>query len=85
MLFDLQIFSDGVYPPSATSRKISFSIFPIAFGINLIHFFDEKEDGAAGNSIVVSVLRSPVEPFDRSKTKNANCFEECNVFWQWKV
>ena len=24
----------------------------------------------------VSVLRSPVTPFDRSKTKNANCFEE---------
>ena len=27
----------------------------------------------------VSVLRSPVTPFDRSKTKNANCFEERNV------
>ena len=26
MLFDLQIFSGGVYPPSATSRTISFSI-----------------------------------------------------------
>ena len=28
----------------------------------------------------VSVLRSPVTPFDRSKMKIANCFEECNVF-----
>ena len=28
MLFDLQIFSGGVYPPSATSRTISF-LFPI--------------------------------------------------------
>ena len=33
----------------------------------------------------VSVLRSPVTPFDRGKTKsanftkNANCFEECSV------
>ena len=27
VLFDLQIFSGGVYPPSATSRTISFSIF----------------------------------------------------------
>ena len=27
----------------------------------------------------VSVLRSPVTPFDRSKTKNANCSEERNV------
>ena len=28
----------------------------------------------------VSVLRSDVTPFDRSKSKNANCFEERNVF-----
>ena len=67
-----------------------FFLFPIVFGINLIHFFDEKKDGAAGNLIVFLVLRSPVTmvtPFDRGKTiaksanftKNANCFEECNV------
>ena len=29
-----------------------FFLFPIVFGINLIHFFDEKKDGAAGYSIV---------------------------------
>ena len=52
MLLDLQIFSGGVYSPSATSGAISFSLIPIAFGINLIHFFDEKKDGAAENSIV---------------------------------
>ena len=34
MLCDLQIFSGGVYPPSATSRTISF-LFPIVFGINI--------------------------------------------------
>ena len=28
----------------------------------------------------VSVLQSPVTPFDRSKTKNTDCFEERNVF-----
>ena len=28
----------------------------------------------------VSVLQSPVTPFDRNKTKNGNCVEECNVF-----
>ena len=41
----------------------------------------------------VSVLQSPVTPFDRGKTiaksanfmKNANCFEECNVFGNGKV
>ena len=27
-----------------------------------------------------SVLLSPVTQFDGSKTKNVNCFEECNVF-----
>ena len=32
----------------------------------------------------VSVLRSPVTPFDRTKTKNASCFEECNVFGNGK-
>ena len=31
-------------------------------------------------NLIRSVLRSPVTPFDRSKTKNANCFEERNVF-----
>ena len=35
VLFDLQIFSGGVYPPSATSRTISFSISN-SFGINFI-------------------------------------------------
>ena len=42
VLFDLQIFWGDVYPPSATSRTISFS-FPIVFGINLIHFFRWEE------------------------------------------
>ena len=48
MLFDLQIFSGGVYPPSATSRTISFSI---SSGISMVYFFHEK-DGVAENSIV---------------------------------
>ena len=34
MLFDLKIFSGGVYPPSATSRTIFLFLFPIVFGIN---------------------------------------------------
>ena len=34
VLFDVQIFSGGVYPPSATSRTISFSISN-SFGINI--------------------------------------------------
>ena len=30
----------------------SLFLFPIVSGITLIHFFDEKKDGAAGNSMV---------------------------------
>ena len=41
VLFDLLIFSGGVYPPSVTSRTISFSISNS--GINLIHFFRWEE------------------------------------------
>ena len=51
VLFDLKIFSGGVYPRSQPHAQTLF-LFPIVFGINLIHFFDEKKDGAAGNSIV---------------------------------
>ena len=85
VLFDLQIFSGGVYPSSATSRTIAFSIFN-SFGINLIHFFDffdEQKNGAAGNSIVCFAVSIPCHaPFDSAK--NANCFEECNVFGNGK-
>ena len=28
-----------------------FFLFPIVFGVNMIHFFDEKKDGSAENSI----------------------------------
>ena len=43
----VQPHAGGVYgPPSATSRTISFSISNSFFGINLIHFFDEKNNRA---------------------------------------
>ena len=33
----------------------------------------------------VLLLRSPITPFDSASfTKNANCFEECNVFGNGK-
>ena len=51
VLFNLQIFSGGVYPLRRNLTHILF-LFPIVFGINLVHFFDEKKDGAAGNSVV---------------------------------
>ena len=53
MLFNLQFFSGGVYPPSAPHAQSLF-LYPIhvVCGINLIHFFDEKKDSAAEQSIV---------------------------------
>ena len=73
-----------VFIPQAQPHAQSFFLFPIVFGINLIHFFDfstRKKNGAAGNSIVCFALCCfdplSVTPFDSAK--NANCFEKCNV------
>ena len=69
-----------------------FFLFPKVFGINLIHFSMRKTTVHPTVQPLVSVLRSPVKPFDRGKTiaksanftKNANCFEECSVFGNGK-
>ena len=70
-----------VFIPRAQPHTQSLFLFPIVFGISLIHFFDffdEKKNGGAGNSIVCFAVSIPCHaPFDRAK--NANCFEECNV------
>ena len=89
-----------VFIPRAQPHAQSLFLFPIFFGNILIHFFDEKKDGAVGNSIVcfaASIPGSkgalsrhltgvPVTPFDSGAnfTKNANCFEENNVFGKGK-
>ena len=44
-------FSEVVFILRAQPHAQSLFLFPIVFGINLIHFFDEKKDGAAGNTI----------------------------------
>ena len=43
-----------VFIPQAQPHAQSLFLFPIVFGINLIHFFDisTRKNGAAGNSIV---------------------------------
>ena len=61
-----------------------FFYFQSFFGINLIHFFGEKKDSAAGN-LIVCLLRSPVTPFDRSKTKTPKCSGRAQRFRQRKV
>ena len=52
----------------------------MVFGINLIDFSMRRRTVQPEIRLFVSVLRSPVTPFDRSKAKDANCFEEWNVF-----
>ena len=83
LLFDLQIFSSSVYP-RAQPHAQSLFLVPIVFGINLIHFSMRRRTGQPEIRSFVSVLRSPVTPFDRSKKKNAKYFEELNVFGNGK-
>ena len=127
VLFDLQIFWGGVYPPSATTWEIcrskstnqfgernerlpdlcfsicrfsqvvfipqaqphaqSFFLFPIVFGINLIHFFDffdQKEERCSRKFDRVLCCFDPlsITPFDSAK--NTICFKKCNVFGNGK-
>ena len=52
-----------------------FFLFPIVFGINLIHFFDEKKDGVAEKSIVCFGASIPCHAAiwqKQIKTKSAN-------------
>ena len=56
-------FSQVVFIPRAQPHTQSLFLFPIVFGINLIHFFDEKKDGAAGNPIVCLAASIPCHAF----------------------
>ena len=63
VLFDLQIFSGGVYS-QAQPHAQSLFLFPIVFGINLILFSifsARKKNGAAGNSIVCFAASIPCQ------------------------
>ena len=52
LCFSICRFSQVVFIPQAQPHAQSLFLFPIVFGINLIHFFDEEKNSAAGNSIV---------------------------------
>ena len=86
MLFDLQIFSRDVYP-RAQPHAQSLFLFPIVFGINLIHLFNGKKDGAAGNSIVCFAASISCHAI----WQLCEFYEECKLFrrvqrsWQRKV
>ena len=82
VLFDLQIFSGGVYPRVQPHAQSLF-LFPIV--LVLIWFiFSMRRTVQPKIRSFVSVLRSRVTPFDRSKMKDANCFAECIVFGNGK-
>ena len=72
-------------PERNLTHNLFLILFPIAFGINLIHFFDEKKGGAAGNSIVCFAASNP-----RHAIWQCEVYEECELFrrvqrfWQRK-
>ena len=68
--------------PQAQPHAQSLFLFPIVFGINLIHFFDffdDKEERCSRkfDRLLCCFDRLSITPCDSSK--NANCFEKCNV------
>ena len=75
-----------MFIPRAQPHAQSLFLFPIVFGINLIHFFDEKKDGATGNSIVCLAASIPSHAF-----LTLRIYEEWELFrrvqcsWQRKV
>ena len=48
-----------LFPERNLTHNLSL-LFPIVFGINLIHFFDEKKDGAAEISIICFGASDPL-------------------------
>ena len=76
-----------VFIPQAQLHAQSLFLFPIVFGINLIHFFDffgEKEERCSRkfDRLLCSFDPLSITPFDSAK--NANRFEKCNVFGNGK-
>ena len=65
--------------------------FSNSFSINLITFFDEKKDGAAGNSIVYFGASIPCHVNSQRQSEECEFYEELEPFrkvqrfWQRKV
>ena len=76
-----------VFIPQAQPHAQSLFLFPIVFGINLVHFFDffdDKEERCSRkfDRLLCCFDRLSITPC--GSAKNANCFEECNVFGNGK-
>ena len=61
-----------------------FFLFPIVFGINLIHFFDERKDSATGNSIVCFGASIPCHTIWQKQNEERELFRRAQRFWQRK-
>ena len=59
--------------PERNLTRNLFFLFPIAFGINLIHFFDEKKVGAAEYSIVCFGTSIPCHLTDLKRSRTGRC------------
>ena len=88
LCFSICRFSQVVFIPQAQPHAQSLFLFPIVFGINLIHFFDffRRERRTVQPEIRSCALCCfdplSITPFDSAK--NTDCFEKCNVFGNGK-
>ena len=87
LCFSICRFSQVVFIPWAQPHAQSLFLLPIVFGINLIQFFDEKKDGATGNSVGCLAASIPCHAI----WQGCEFYEECELFrrvqrfWQRKV
>ena len=75
-----------LFIPRAQPHAQSLFLFPIVFGINLIHFFDisTRKNGAAGNSIVC--FAASIACQSRHLTvRRMRTVSKSATFWQRKV
>ena len=85
LCFSICRFSEVVFILRAQPHAQSLFLFPIVFGINLIHFFDEKKDGAAGNLIVCFGALIPCHAIWQKQNEERELFRRAQRFWQQKV
>ena len=85
LCFSICRFSQVVFIPRAQPHAQSLFLFPIVFGIILIHFFDKKKNGAAGNSIVCFGASIPCHAIGQKQNEEWELFRRVQRFWQRKV
>ena len=74
-----------MFIPRAQPHAQSLFLFPIVFGINLNHYFDEKKDGAAGSSIVLFRCFDPLSRIWQKQNEERELFRRAQRYWQRKV